>query len=205
MRLYEDTVEPLRIAGYASTFGLDYRLADGTWERVGRNAFQLGGRPVALCIAHLNDRPDTRFASTRDRTLALWQDHHGLAFSASVAWDAGALTLLNGIRRGEFVGCSVGFARREVETVRKAELDEISLVAAPACPFTAVWVEDESADDLPAYVAQARGRWLAGRMAARAAQDAARRSRAHVSARSAKPTCPLSVVAALARYGPRGV
>jgi HK97 family phage prohead protease len=220
--LYADTVPPLMLSGYASCFEVDYRIDGGSsWERVDRGAFALSAaRPVFLALSHDHGK---RYAWTGDRSLRLWQDGHGLAFEAKVAWGDGAPTIVNGIRRGEFAGVSVGFAKREievvsagdreVEVVRKAEIDEISLTWAPACPCTAVWLTDDPQDGLSAHVAAARAHWAVGKMRAElaAARWPGARARAAAAAglaraaagRASRASVPESVLHVLACHGPR--
>jgi HK97 family phage prohead protease len=225
--LYEDVVEPLRIRGYAAVFDTVYPIDGGSaWERVAPGAFRLGARSVFLAFGHDHGR---RYAWTADKSLALWQDAHGLAFEALAPSNATGRGLVAGVRRGEFRHASVCFTAREVElvvergreieVVHRAEISEISLTDAAANPATCVWLDCEDPEELPPHVALASARWSVGRMQASlaAARRPGARARATTAAglarsparwearaRAAKPACPASVVAVLDRYYPRG-
>jgi uncharacterized protein len=101
MRLYED--EPVKICGYASVFDVTYELG-GMLERVVPGAFDTTRFEVFACFNH-DDRE--RLAWTRDRSLKVWQDSHGLAFEVAVPSTWSALSLVEGVRTGHFRACSL--------------------------------------------------------------------------------------------------
>ena len=168
--LYDDTGPPLLLAGYASVFGLVYGNA-GQLERVAPGAFQFPGN-VRLDFDHQG----RCLASTYGGSLVLWQDGHGLAFEAALRPDWTAISLMRGIRAGTFRGCSfknLGDGRGAVETVeqdgrmvheiRRLNVDEISITTSGANASACCWLGDEGADELPAWIAEARARWAVGK------------------------------------------
>jgi Caudovirus prohead serine protease len=129
--LYDD-VEPLRVQGYATVWNVVHscpaplRLLPGACDHV--------GLPVYATFGH---NPEQEFADARDGSLAIWTDDYGLCFEAALPWSWGGVGLARGIRANNFreVSCCWDHGRwstfadeaeRNVETVRKAKLVEIS-------------------------------------------------------------------------------
>ena len=179
-QLYADVGPPLFVQGYASVFGTVYDGGNGSLERVEPGAFDLS-KPVYATFQH-DGGP--AYACTRDRTLRLWSNAHGLAFAFKLANTWTGLSLGNSIRRGVFRACSVCMANmtveqehqgaRSVDVIRRAEVVEISICASACNPATAVWVSDEDLSAMPPFVASARARWTVGRMGQQVAANRAK-------------------------------
>lgn len=207
--LYEDQGPPLRVQGYASRFGQPYWLAGTrTWETVAPGAFDLSSpRPVPVLFAH---EPSMRYAPR----VTLFQDETGLAFEFELPRSWAGLQLASAIRRGAVRQASVMFAaggrtvRRRVEAgvptdvVTRARVTEISLCNTAANPWSAVWLDDETADELGPELAQDRARWILGRQQAQL--EAGRQRTRRRGDASQTPASALAVIDdILARGRPR--
>jgi uncharacterized protein len=210
MPLYDDG--PVKIQGFASVFSTVYELG-GMLERVEVGAFDTTRFEVFACFDH-DDRD--RLAWTRDGSLSVWQDFHGLAFAATVPSNWSALSLVEGIRAGVFRACSfrcgdVDAIKSEivvehgqpVRVIKRITVDEVSVCPVGANPETTCWLSTEAPEELPPHVRHARARWLKGRVAVQLAARAARAARVQARARAAHQV-PASVRAILAVGHPRG-
>lgn len=197
--LYQDEGPPLRVQGYAAAFDRPYWLgSDGVWEQIEPDAFDLSSqRPVPVLFGHL---PGMRYASR----ASLFQDGHGLGFTFELPRTWAGLKLAQNIRRGVIRQASVCFAaggrtvrRRvvagvETDVVIRARLSEISLVNTAANPWSAVWLDDETGDELGPELAADRARWIVGRQKAQLEAG-----RPKVRAGRGKPRMPPSVLRVL--------
>jgi HK97 family phage prohead protease len=212
--LYED-VEPVRICGFASVFDVTYELG-GMLERIEPGAFDTTRFEVFACFDH-DDRH--RLAWTRDRSLKLWQDVHGLAFEATAPSNWSALSLLEGIRGGVFRACSfrcgdVDAIKSEVvvergqpvRVIKRITVDEVSVCPIGANPETTCWLSTEDPEALPPHVRHARAQWYKGRLQVQLAARAARAARAQARARTTNKAhkVPESVRHILAHGKPKG-
>lgn len=204
--LYTDQGPPLRVQGYACAFGKPYWLADDqVWESVEPGAFDLTSpRPVPVLFAHLPGRQYSPRA-------ILWQDEHGLAFEFDVPSSWVGMQLAQSIRRGNIRQASVCFAaggrrvrRRvvagvETDVVIGARLSEISMVNTAANPWSSVWLDDETGDELGGELATDRARWILGRQRARLVAG-----RPQGRARRGKPQVPPAILKLLDEGRPSG-
>jgi uncharacterized protein len=202
--LYDD-LAPVRICGFASIFGVTYELG-GMLERIVPGAFDTTRFEVFACFDH-DDRH--RLAWTRDRSLKVWQDAHGLAFAATVPSSWSALSLLEGVRGGVFRACSfrcgdVDAIKSEVvvergqpvRVIKRIAVDEVSICPAGANPETTCWLSTEGPEDLPPHIRDARARWIRGRVAVQLAARTARAARAQARARAPRPDPLVARIAA---------
>jgi phage head maturation protease len=159
--LLDAAMSTLRISGYAHRWGDQSTDDRGYVYRPGCFTKWLGmATGLRLRYDHLDNVP---LASIADGSLKLWEDAHGVAFTAAVP--SRALPLVDAaIRRGE-VGCSLGgvqHLRREDDLVVEAIFHEVSLApGGGAFPAARVWFENDDDRDLPAHVRAQRGQWRA--------------------------------------------
>jgi HK97 family phage prohead protease len=209
--LYGDTGPPVRVEGYASIFNVVYQYG-AVWHRISPGAFDCSR--YEPFVAFMHDRSH-RLAWTRNKTLRLWQDSHGLAFQFDLPTDHAGLSLALGIRAGNFRGVSFGSppdgirdfttsveAGRTIRIFEKMRIDEVSIVADPANFETCCWLDCEEPEDLPPHIRDARAKWHAGRLQAAAkpvARSAPLRATAYGRAAVRPPTAVLARIdAALA-------
>jgi HK97 family phage prohead protease len=210
VNLYDDG--PVKICGYASVFNVAYQIG-GTLERIRAGAFNLARYETCALFAHEHD---WRIGWTRDRSLRLWQDNHGLAFQLAVPATHRGFGLMASVKAGHFRGCSfhnaddravafdvVNEGGREVHVIRRINVDEVSICPAGRNPEACCWVDAEDPEDLPPHVRHARGRWYAGRVQVQRAAHAVRAARVQARARVVHQV-PASVRAVLARGRPSG-
>jgi uncharacterized protein len=189
--LYDDGT--VRVCGYASVFGVVYQIG-AAQERIAPGTFNLGHYETCALFAHEHN---WRIGWTRDRSLQLWQDSYGLAFQLDVPATHSGLGLVDGIKRGNFRGCSfhnaddravafdvVNEHGREVHVVRRINVDEISICPAGRNPEAVCWLDAEDPEALPPHIRDARSRWLKGRVAVQLAARAARAARVRARARA---------------------
>ena len=205
--LYDDQGPPLKVQGYAAAFNRPYWLSDDeAWEMIEPSAFDLTSpRPVPVLFGHLPNRCYSPKAS-------LWQDEHGLAFEFNVPSNWAGIRLATSIRRNAIRQASVMFAaggrrvrRRvvagvETDVVIGARLSEISMVNTAANPWSSVWLDDETGDELGGELAQDRARWILGRQKA---QFEAARPQGRARNRK-RPQVPASVLRLLEVGRPSG-
>lgn len=139
-----------RLEGYAAVFNAEAALP-GFQEVIRAGAFQkslAAGQNIAALYHHQDNQ---LLGSTRSKTLALREDHHGLVFSLSIPDTSYGRDLAVLVERGDVAGCSFGFRvaeggdrweeRNGGEWLRElldVELREITITGDPAYADTTV-------------------------------------------------------------------
>ncbi len=159
----------IEVAGYATAWADAYPVEEGRYEQVGRGAFDLR-QPIPLHYAHA---PRFCFGYAE-----CWEDNRGIAFRASLPATWQTMPLVRGMMSGRILAASIGptgqtsltYERRgdrQVQTIVRGQLDEISLCERGACPSAVAWLVDAADHELTSAQASARRRWQLGRMQAR--------------------------------------
>jgi len=148
--------EEKRVKGYATTFDQPYRLwGDGSyeiWEVVDRNAF---AKTDTSDVIMQFDHQGRVFARTRNNTLALRSDEHGLLIDADLGGTEIGRELYEEIKGGYIDRMSFGFTVRgdewevrmedgvEIRTRRITDIGklyDVSAVSIPANDSTSISV-----------------------------------------------------------------
>lgn len=148
--------EEKRVKGYATTFDQPYRLwSDNSveiWEVVDRNAF---AKTDTSDVIMQFDHQGRVFARTRNKTLALRSDEHGLLIDADLGGTEIGRELYEEIKGGYIDRMSFGFTVREDEWENRTEdgveirtrritdigkLYDVSAVSIPANDSTSISV-----------------------------------------------------------------
>ena len=141
--LCDDNGQVVRINGYASLFGAEGRI-NGQIISFDPGAFAPSLRYGADVRATIDHRYGATFARVRDRSLTLWEDCVGLAFSLTVPASAEGHGIARSVADGE-IGASVlfrPFQRRKtagVYVVERAILTDVCLTTSPVYR-TAAWL-----------------------------------------------------------------
>jgi HK97 family phage prohead protease len=146
----------------------DIGIVDGRPERFAPFAFaDFLDSPLARSVRLLRSHHEpVTLARASDRSLRLWQDNAGLAFSCPL--DGPRLGLIHDVLRGGYVGMSPSWTRTRtrvddgvIVTVR-ARLYEVSVTDDPAFEQARIWLSSTDYYDLPAHV-QEQHRWWSRR------------------------------------------
>lgn len=148
--------EEKRVKGYATTFDQPYKLwGDGSyeiWEVVDRNAF---AKTDTSDVIMQFDHQGRVFARTRNKTLALRSDEHGLLIDADLGGTEIGRELYEEIKGGYIDRMSFGFSVRgdewsdrmedgvEIRTRRITDIGklyDVSAVSIPANDSTSISV-----------------------------------------------------------------
>lgn len=141
--LRDDAGQVVRINGYASLFGAEGQI-NGQIVSFDPGAFAPSLRYGANVRATLDHRYGATFARVRDRSLMLWQDCVGLAFSIAVPASTEGRGIARAVADGE-IGASVlfrPFQRRKaagVYVVERTVLTDVCLTTSPVYR-TAAWL-----------------------------------------------------------------
>jgi len=169
----------ITIRGYAAVFNDLALIGEAEWETILRGAFArmfVEDKPVRLQFDTHDAAP--AMASTRDGTLHLFEDEHGLGFEADVK--VGANFGWSEVRRmvhGGHQACSVNFvktiagrARRPIgrsmvraRVIMQATIDHVAIVDAPTYRSTCCWRADASVDRAQYKIHENAKRWARGR------------------------------------------
>ncbi len=142
--------EPTRIVGHAAVFDVLSEDLGGFREKIAPGAFakSLGGDIRAL----FNHNPDIVLGRTVAKTLRVAEDNHGLAVEIDPPETAGAVAVVEALRRGDVTQMSFGFRTIEhrfdrnldsgevIRTLIEVELFDVSPVTFSAYPQTDVAV-----------------------------------------------------------------
>lgn len=167
----KDAEENFIVEGYATTFNDEYVLftdADGVQykERVLPEAFD--DNTDTNDVIFLKDHEGTVFARTRNNTLQLALDEHGLKVTADLSKTASARAAYEEIKEGMYDQMSFAFIvdddeydkknhLRSIRHIRK--LFDVSFVSIPANPNTDISVATRSRFD--GFIEQERAERLA--------------------------------------------
>ena len=138
------------VAGYASTFDTYMLWKDGDttlYERIDRNAFQDADMSD---VVFLRDHTGRVLARTRNGSIQLWTDDHGLASRTNLGLTDASKEMLEDIQVGNYTQMSFSFvvgrdhiewlndneAIRIIDSIRKVY--DISAVAFPQNPYTEI-------------------------------------------------------------------
>ena len=142
------------ITGYAAVFNSLSEDLGGFRERIAPGAFakSLGETPVVALWSH---RTDMVLGNTKSGTLTLEEDERGLLFKLAPSNTTWGKDATESVARGDVSGASFGFrvekeswtgpdgeqgASGNIRTLEQIDLFEISPVAFPAYPDTAIAV-----------------------------------------------------------------
>jgi phage head maturation protease len=186
----------MRIRGYANLHGVKQQPIAGSNRPlvVRAGAFSLIALDCPLIFGH---NENTRYASTRNDTLRVWEDATGLAFEADVPNSWAGASLANGIARGDYDRVSMLLKHystsvevidgEECDVLNRSRVGEISVITDGACPGTACWLDVAPIEDLPPHARALAPRWIAGKAAF---QIAAHRQRVAARAPAARMPAP---------------
>ena len=138
------------VVGYASTFDSYMLWKDGDttlYERIDKNAFQDADMSD---VVFLRDHTGRVLARTRNGSIQLWTDDHGLASRTNLGLTDASKEMLEDIQVGNYTQMSFSFvvgrdhiewlndneAVRIIDTIRKVY--DISAVAFPQNPYTEI-------------------------------------------------------------------
>ena len=138
------------VVGYASTFDSYMLWKDGDttlYERIDKNAFQDADMSD---VVFLRDHTGRVLARTRNGSVQLWTDEHGLASRTNLGLTEASKEMLEDIQVGNYTQMSFSFvvgrdhiewlndneAVRIIDTIRKVY--DISAVAFPQNPYTEI-------------------------------------------------------------------
>jgi Escherichia/Staphylococcus phage prohead protease len=164
LELRQDLGEPLKIRGYASVFKQLSEVIFGFRERVLPGAFKnsLGNDVRAL----VNHDPSHIIGRTKNGTLMLREDDHGLYFEISPPNTTLGHDTVESIKRGDLDQGSIGFRmvkddwkheeRQLIREIHEVELFDVSVVAFPAYTQTSVAVRSLWPEGMPEEIEKAR-------------------------------------------------
>lgn len=139
------------IAGYALPWDRP-AFVDGLEETCAPGAVSADSKHNVTLLFGTHEEGRPVYAQTRDRSLSLFSDDYGLAFSARLDDDLRHVPgALHAIGRGEVAQCSVNFKdmrRRSDGRVIWAQISHIALVATGNAAYrdTGVWLRDQASD-----------------------------------------------------------
>jgi len=148
------------IEGYAAVFN---RWADLGWfkEKIEPGAFKRTIKQNDI-RALKNHDPNLIIGRTKNKTLKLWEDDKGLAYSVKLDDTSYAQDLAKNIRRKDITGNSFGFSipkdgdewdeKMTKRTIKEAVLFDVGPVTFPAYPQTTVSIRSMQGDDEIDYV-----------------------------------------------------
>ena len=138
-----------KIVGYASLFDSPYDLSPFVTEQVARGAFKDSIKTDDV-RALWNHNPDHVLGRNKSGTLTLKEDDKGLYFEIFPPDTQFARDLMTSIKRKDITNNSFGFTildedwgkkeGKELRTLKKVKLYDVSPVAYAANPKTEVWV-----------------------------------------------------------------
>ncbi|WP_353527187.1 HK97 family phage prohead protease [Aurantiacibacter hainanensis] len=154
------------LQGYAARWNRLVWLGSGGPPHVNLpGCFTWDPEAVGLQFWHRDSRC---YGTARELGLSVWQDSEGLAFEiAKPVLDARSrdlFSLLQGVGRGDYCECSIGFGvmdgtsairdGRRCTLIRQAFVSEISICPRGACPDTGAWLVGNVANPelLPAKI-----------------------------------------------------
>ena len=153
VRLREENGSPPMLFGHAALFNSPSQDLGGFTEVLARGCFAetIAGNDIRAFFNHCHDH---LLGRNKSGTLRLWEDAAGLAFELDVDETTIGRDVYRMVKRGDLDGMSFGFYAIEdewspdgkVNTVRKAELIEISPVVFPAYLGTKVDARCRSMD-----------------------------------------------------------
>jgi uncharacterized protein len=138
----------LRLTGYASTTGQQYNMGSYT-EQIAPGAFRktLASKPTVVLLANHDGLP---YASTRNGSMLLSEDSHGLRFDATLDQsDTDSQALVRKVRSGLLSECSFAFrvvrqswsSDGELRTIEEVDMSrgaDVSVCTYGANPSTSV-------------------------------------------------------------------